>query len=100
MVMCTWGPLIPQRFASNAYEHTLVTIHRGLEGCVLPPSLPSPVITNEVQIFCQEAVVWKRMTHPNVLPLLGVTVTPFQLVSSWMSGGHLPDHLKNNPDAD
>ena len=66
---------------------------------VLPPSFPLPVVTNEIQIFCQEAVVWKRFTHPNVLPLLGVTVTPFQLISNWLSGGDLPDYLKKNPGA-
>ena len=53
-----------------------------------------------MQIFCQEAVVWKRLTHPNVLSLLGVTVSPLQLISDWMSGGDLPDYLKKNPDAD
>ena len=40
------------------------------------------------------------MSHPNVLPLLGVTVTPLQLVSNWMSGGDLPDYLRKNPGAD
>ena len=43
--------------------------------------------------------MWKRLTHPNVVPLLGVTVTPFQLVSDWMSGGDLPDYIKH-PNAD
>jgi len=44
--------------------------------------------------------VWKHLTHPNVLPLLGVTITPLQLISNWMSGGHLPNYLENHPDAD
>ena len=44
--------------------------------------------------------MWKRLTHPNILPLLGITVTPFQLVSDWMSGGDLPGYIKNHPDAD
>ena len=44
--------------------------------------------------------MWKHLTHPNILPLLGVTVTPFQLISKWMSGGDLPDYLKKNSDAD
>jgi len=76
-------------------------IHKKLQKYSLPPSPPPcPLSLTENQIFCQEAVVWKRLTHPNVLPLLGVTVTPFQLVSNWMSGGDLPDFLKKNPDAD
>ena len=44
--------------------------------------------------------MWKRLMHPNILPLLGVTIVPFQLVSNWMSGGDLPDYIKKNPDAD
>ena len=44
--------------------------------------------------------MWKHLTHQNVLPLLGVTIDPFQLVSGWMSGGDLPDYIKRNPDAD
>ena len=44
--------------------------------------------------------MWKRLTHPNILPLLGITITPFQLVSHCMSGGDLPGYLKGHPDAD
>lgn len=40
------------------------------------------------------------MIHPNIVPLLGVTIEHFQLISNWMSGGHLLDHIKENPDAD
>lgn len=63
-------------------------------------SLPSFIITDKIQIFCKEAVVWKRLTHPNILPLLGTTITPLQLVSDWMPGGDLPSYLKKNPNAD
>ena len=44
--------------------------------------------------------MWKYLTHPNIVPLLGVTTTPFQLISNWMSGGDLPGYIKKNPDAD
>ncbi|KAF9646470.1 kinase-like protein [Thelephora ganbajun] len=50
--------------------------------------------------FCSEAVMWKRLNHPNVLPFLGVTIAPLQLISEWMPGGTLPDYIKNNSDAD
>ena len=43
--------------------------------------------------------MWKYLTHPNILPLLGVTITPFQLVSSWMPGGDLPTYIKKNASA-
>ena len=52
------------------------------------------------QAICQEAVMWKHMTHPNILPFLGVTTTPFQLVSVWMSGGKLSEYIEKHPDVD
>jgi hypothetical protein len=42
--------------------------------------------------------MWKRLAHPNIVPLLGVTITPFQLISNWMSGGDLPDYIDKNAD--
>jgi len=42
--------------------------------------------------------VWKRLIHPNIVPLLGVTPTPLQLVSEWMTGGSLAEYIKKNPD--
>ena len=45
--------------------------------------------------------MWKHLTHPNILPLLGVTITPkFQLISNWMSGGALREYIGKNPNAD
>lgn len=45
-------------------------------------------------------MVWKRLTHPNIVPLLGITPTPLQLVSEWMTGGSLMEYIKKNPDTD
>ena len=53
-----------------------------------------------IQAFFSEAVMWKYMIHPNVLPLLGITADPFQLVSDWMLGGDLPHYIKHYPNAD
>ena len=64
------------------------------------PSLAPFAATNETQAFCKEVVVWKRLTHPNVLPLLAITVTPCQLISNWVSGGNLLEFVKKRPDAD
>jgi len=43
--------------------------------------------------------MWKRLTHPNIVPLLGITLTPFQLISDWMPGD-LPKYIKKNSDVD
>jgi len=44
--------------------------------------------------------VWKRLAHPNIVPLLGITPTPLQLVSEWMPGGDLTEYIKSHPDTD
>ena len=45
--------------------------------------------------------MWKRMVHPNVVPLLGIIIShELQLISGWMSGGELPKYIKKNPDVD
>jgi serine/threonine protein kinase len=40
------------------------------------------------------------LSHPNIVPLLGITPTPLQLISQWMPGGDLGEYVKKNPDAD
>ena len=52
------------------------------------------------QTFHQAAVRWKHLEHPNIVPLLGVTIDPPQLISDWMSGGNLTEYITNNPEAD
>ena len=44
--------------------------------------------------------MWKHLKHPNIIPLLGVTINPFQLISEWMPSGDLPDYIGRNPSAD
>lgn len=43
-------------------------------------------------------VVWKHLTHPNIVPLLGVTVDPIQLVLE--SDVDLTEYVGNQADAD
>jgi len=54
-------------------------------------NLPGPV-----QSFCKEVVAWKTLRHPNVLPLLGVTMTDtqFVMVSEWMGNGNINAFVK------
>ena len=51
------------------------------------------------QTLYQEAVVWKRLVHPNIVPLLGITPEPLQLISEWMPGGDLTEYIKKHPGA-
>ena len=46
--------------------------------------------------------MWKALCHPNVLPLLGVTMTDtrFVMVSEWMANGNINQFVKTNIDTD
>ena len=44
--------------------------------------------------------MWKNLNHPNVLPLLGITTDPLQLVLRWVSGGNMREYIKKYPDVD
>ena len=61
-----------------------------------------PVLGNPriLQIFHQVAVASKYLSHPNIVPILGATVGPYELISDWMLGGDLLGYIANNPDVD
>jgi hypothetical protein len=44
--------------------------------------------------------MWKALCHPNVLPLLGVTMadSQFVMVSEWMTNGNINEFIKRNKD--
>ncbi|KAF9644933.1 kinase-like protein [Thelephora ganbajun] len=52
------------------------------------------------ETFHQVAVTWKHLAHPNIVPLLGVTIDPFELISDRMPGRNLTEYIMNHPDAD
>ena len=41
-------------------------------------------------------MAWKALCHPNVLPLLGVTMTEtqFMMASKWMENGNINEFIK------
>jgi len=45
-------------------------------------------------------VIWKHLSHSHIVPFIGVTLEPLQLVSKWMPGGDLRYHVRKNPDTD
>jgi serine/threonine protein kinase len=53
-------------------------------------------------MFCKQVLVWKALSHPNVLPLLGVTMAEdlFTMVSEWMTNGNINEYVKAHLDAD
>ncbi|KAF9074325.1 kinase-like domain-containing protein [Rhodocollybia butyracea] len=54
--------------------------------------------------FCQEALVWRQLKHPNILPLLGVNTElffpSFCLISPWMKNKDINAYLRENPNHD
>ncbi|KAJ7933117.1 kinase-like domain-containing protein, partial [Mycena leptocephala] len=52
--------------------------------------------------FRKEAIIWRQLTHPNLLPFFGVyflvdTRPRLCLVSPWMENGHIYNYLRSNP---
>ncbi|KIK59390.1 hypothetical protein GYMLUDRAFT_44736 [Collybiopsis luxurians FD-317 M1] len=54
--------------------------------------------------FCEEALVWKQLDHPNVLPFIGVNREIFYpsycFVSPWMQNGNIMSYLEEHPEQD
>jgi serine/threonine protein kinase len=52
----------------------------------------------------QEALLWKHLNHPHILPFLGVTYDVFTprltLVFPWMPNGNILSYLEKRPHAD
>ena len=47
-------------------------------------------------------MTWKALRHPNVLPLVGVTMADsrFGMVSEWMMNGNINEFVRTHDDAD
>lgn len=59
------------------------------------------LITFLYQSFSREAILWSRLSHPNVLPFYGIfhlktMQRRFCLVSPWMDNGTLNEFLEEN----
>ena len=52
------------------------------------------------QRFCKGVVAWKDLRHPNVLPLLGVTMAEYRfvVVTEWMEHGNINEFVREHPD--
>lgn len=59
------------------------------------------VLLNHFQKFCQEAVIWKHLRHPNILTLLGVSLETdkWAMISEWMDNGDINKFVKEYAEA-
>ena len=57
---------------------------------------------NATRKLYREAIICKHLSHPNIVPFVGVYASPdhpFQLVFERMAGGGLMQYLKERPNA-
>ncbi|KAK0231896.1 kinase-like domain-containing protein [Armillaria nabsnona] len=71
---------------------------------VLRTFVPEKDRADLLRDFCQEALVWRQLRHPNVLPFLGVSKDLFApsycLISPWIVNGDIMSYLETHPDHD
>lgn len=51
------------------------------------------------QQVCREALIWQKLRHKNILPLIGIdreTFPSFSMVSPWMKHGNVLKHLSTH----
>lgn len=57
-------------------------------------------LKEELQRFFQEAVAWRHLRHPNILPLLGVNPDLKQhrlaMISEWMVCGNINEFIESS----
>lgn len=55
------------------------------------------------QRLCREIINWKHLYHPNILPLLGVSVSTSshcsRILTEWMPNGNVVQYACSNPEA-
>ena len=52
------------------------------------------------QRLFQEIVIWRRLSHPNVLPALGISpkLFPLCVITEWMVDGNIMDFTSKHPE--
>ena len=58
------------------------------------------VFDHSRQRLFQEIVIWRRLSHPNVLPVLGVSpqLFPLCIVTEWTINGNIMDFTSKHPE--
>ena len=55
------------------------------------------------QRLCREIIAWKYISHPNILPLIGVSIPAnshrFRILTEWMPNGNIMQFARSNPAA-
>jgi len=79
-------------------------VQKLLRVCIQEAGLLLRYLPTGIQEFFKEAILWRQLDHPNVLPFLGLYFLDDSrqrvcLISPWMRNGNLRHFLSNNPDS-
>ena len=82
-------------------------MNEGDYGRIFKVPLPNPVhhrCSALTQRLCREIIGWKHLSHKNILPLLGVSVSTdphsFCILTEWIPNGNVIQYARSNPEAD
>lgn len=66
-------------------------------------NLPNHSCLVFTQRLCREIITWKHLSHPNILPMLGVSISAdnhcFRILTEWMPNGNITLYARSNPAA-
>ncbi|KAJ3573607.1 hypothetical protein NP233_g2323 [Leucocoprinus birnbaumii] len=69
-----------------------------LNGCIVAAKVARNTTTKDAKIYAKELTLWVHLEHPNILPLIGVSML-FEkpaLISPWMKNGNLYHYVCAN----
>ncbi|KAF7360262.1 Protein kinase domain-containing protein [Mycena venus] len=91
--------LIGHQVAAGAFGDIWRGLVHGQSVSVKIMRLFGDEVTAAIQGFGREALIWRQLSHPNLLPFFGLYYLEKRLclVSPWMSNGHVLQFLKNAP---
>ncbi|KAJ6479385.1 kinase-like domain-containing protein [Mycena vulgaris] len=86
----------PHQVAAGGFGDVWKGLIRGETVCVKVMR-----VYQEADEFYHEALIWRQLSHPNLLPFFGLyhleeTKTRLCLISPWMENGDITRYLKNN----
>lgn len=88
-------------FASGGFADVWRGRHNGNVVCVKAfRAYTAENLAKIKQRLFSEIVIWRRLSHPNVLPVLGISpkLFPLCIVSEWMIDGNIMDFTSKHPD--
>jgi len=94
------GPPAVQGDSADVSQGT----HSGVQVAIKRLRVSARNMSEVSKRFYNEVVIWKYLSHPNVVPFLGIAAPadnlPLCMVSPWLENGSVMKYLEFNPDTD